>query len=662
MPILSAAVIASGFAAVAWSMTGAVFSRATNPRRRGIGQALLLGALLSAFDTTFVGHATLPFGPAMLLMAAMQLRFAPRLSHAGQTTWLVATALLMHWLHLLLRDYPAPVGPVPMRLVALATALALGWLALRRTRAGRHRTLLAVTALAAAMLTFAGKFGPTAASITQLLAVGPLLLVAARAHPGMMLHVAAATFGLLLVAHMREIALSSGYRLGVIGVADPLQLTAALFIALLTVRVIGGSAATGASETLDDSRSVGGDKARRDGGTPHADGWLNAGSDDSEAAAAPTVAASLPGTAPSPDDFATRHVDRHGGETLRALRELRVPLTSMLAAIDTVAGVDDERIRTDKQTQLRTFGRELADAMHDVEELQRMLDGDFELVDETFDLHDLLRECTDEANARTSAREIPFSLSIASELPRWQQGDPARTRQLFSRLLAMAGRRSTFGTVEVHATTDGSSVNVQLCNQHSGLEDPDSVHAVFVGELARRLGGSLHVSPIEHDGTRYAVSLPLRQPGQWEVELLADDEQCADEETAHDSAPTLTCDGRVLVVTDNADQQQLFARLVASSGAEVITAETGEMACLLLAEERFDMVLLDMQADANHGPTTARTLRQSAPELPIIALTADVSPAHLELCLLAGCNDHLVKPVRAAALRSAMAMHLMAAQ
>jgi CheY-like chemotaxis protein len=62
-------------------------------------------------------------------------------------------------------------------------------------------------------------------------------------------------------------------------------------------------------------------------------------------------------------------------------------------------------------------------------------------------------------------------------------------------------------------------------------------------------------------------------------------------------------------------------------------------------EQPFDVVLMDIQMPDIDGIEATRRLRQGGYEGPIVALTAHAMASHRQLCLEAGCNEHLSKPV-----------------
>lgn len=111
---------------------------------------------------------------------------------------------------------------------------------------------------------------------------------------------------------------------------------------------------------------------------------------------------------------------------------------------------------------------------------------------------------------------------------------------------------------------------------------------------------------------------------------------------------------RVLLAEDNPVGALLARTLLRREGCTVETAATGAEAVAALARTRYDLVFMDMRMPGMDGPAAARAIRAAGDDTPILALTANAFAEDRRLCLEAGMNDHLVKPLDADALRAAL--------
>ncbi len=113
----------------------------------------------------------------------------------------------------------------------------------------------------------------------------------------------------------------------------------------------------------------------------------------------------------------------------------------------------------------------------------------------------------------------------------------------------------------------------------------------------------------------------------------------------------------VLLVEDNKFNQQLANALLVRAGVEVGIADDGLDALHALQREKFDAVLMDMQMPKMDGLEATRQIRQNPAlaDLPIIAMTANAMMGDRELCLSAGMNDYISKPLHYQAMYDTLA-------
>jgi signal transduction histidine kinase/DNA-binding response OmpR family regulator len=117
-------------------------------------------------------------------------------------------------------------------------------------------------------------------------------------------------------------------------------------------------------------------------------------------------------------------------------------------------------------------------------------------------------------------------------------------------------------------------------------------------------------------------------------------------------------DLRVLVAEDNAVNQAVVRRMLEKQGCQVRVTVDGEKALALLAEQPFELVLMDIQMPVMDGLEAIRRIRaleaDGAPRTPIIALTAHAMDGDRECCLDAGADDYVSKPIDLGTLLSAI--------
>lgn len=113
---------------------------------------------------------------------------------------------------------------------------------------------------------------------------------------------------------------------------------------------------------------------------------------------------------------------------------------------------------------------------------------------------------------------------------------------------------------------------------------------------------------------------------------------------------------RILVVEDNALNQEVAAELLREQGHEVVIASNGLEALATAQAQAFDLVLMDVQMPRMDGLEATRRLRAlpAYARTPIIAMTANVYARDREQALAAGMSDHIGKPVEPVQLREVL--------
>jgi len=107
----------------------------------------------------------------------------------------------------------------------------------------------------------------------------------------------------------------------------------------------------------------------------------------------------------------------------------------------------------------------------------------------------------------------------------------------------------------------------------------------------------------------------------------------------------------ILVAEDNVVNQRVALRTLQKMGHEVVVASNGREAVDAARQRSFDLILMDVQMPVMDGFEATAALRdQEKLRVPIVAMTAHAMAGDRELCLSAGMDDYLSKPIDADAL------------
>lgn len=156
--------------------------------------------------------------------------------------------------------------------------------------------------------------------------------------------------------------------------------------------------------------------------------------------------------------------------------------------------------------------------------------------------------------------------------------------------------------------------------------------------------------PIEHlKGIDFILQKPIKH-----TELLNSIEKlfCNNKNGDNDDAQSLQDkikDKQVLLVEDNIINQKIAEKMLGRIGLDIDIANNGEEAVEIITNENtdnYDMIFMDVQMPVLNGLDATRKLRAMNIQIPIVAMTANALKGDREVCIEAGMNDYIGKPVK----------------
>ena len=279
---------------------------------------------------------------------------------------------------------------------------------------------------------------------------------------------------------------------------------------------------------------------------------------------------------------------------------------------------------------------------------------------------DALAQCR--ANFTPPAHS-PISLvtELDPSIPEWVSLDAVRVKEVLCHLLDNAFKFTAHGEVRLRLTHHESELLFEVIDSGSGIpkelqeyifkrfEHADQATLRQFGgtglglaiskKLVALFGGSIGLESKLGHGSRFWFTVPL-------VACAAPASQAL---STH--APDLSNYAmRILVVDDNPVNLQVARYMCQSIWplADIVDTASGPQALELLKQSPFDVVLMDMFMPGMNGPQTCQAIRHQLVDpichIPVIGLTASTHAQDRQLCLEAGMNEVLPKPMDKASL------------
>ncbi|WP_160297795.1 ATP-binding protein [Devosia chinhatensis] len=344
--------------------------------------------------------------------------------------------------------------------------------------------------------------------------------------------------------------------------------------------------------------------------------------------------------------------------------EIRTPLNGIIGMTEILCDTP----LSDEQRQalgtIRRSGDVLLDVITDVLDYSKLEAGAATIDLAPYDLPQL--QIALDAILGPRARLTGLELSIA--LPEVNVTiDSGRLRQVLINLVGNAIKFTSSGSVRVHGEINGDRLFVDVVDTGIGISagsrellfrdfsQVDSSNTRIHGgtglglaickRLIEAMGGTIGVESTPGKGSRFWINIPAGPIVPIDLET----------EPAAGRTTTPKLSGRILIVEDNAVNQQVAGGLVRRFGLDIDFAGNGLIALEKVAICSPDLILMDMQMPVMDGLEATRRLRANQYAGRIIGLTANAFETDRQACLEAGMDDFLAKPLTREKLANAFA-------
>lgn len=344
--------------------------------------------------------------------------------------------------------------------------------------------------------------------------------------------------------------------------------------------------------------------------------------------------------------------------------EIRTPLHGVLGSTHLLSNTP---LAPDQRETLEVARRsaELTLAIvDDILDFRTLEEGRLELDPVPFPLRRPARDAVRMVLPRAADKGLTLELHIEQGLPERVIGDDRRLQQVLVNLLANAVKFTSQGHVTLELSAHPQGIQFSVTDTGIGIA-PEALGRIFQpytqsdASTRRRAGGtglgltiSRSLVALAGGALQVESTLGVGSRFHFAVPLPAHSSQEAGPEALEDIRGM-----RVLVAEDNPVNRLLIERMLQDLGVTVHCAEGGSDAVHSALRQRPHVVLMDLHMPDMDGDEATRRLREAGYPGPILALTASVLAEDREVCLSAGMDGFLTKPLTPSALCKALAPH-----
>ena len=342
--------------------------------------------------------------------------------------------------------------------------------------------------------------------------------------------------------------------------------------------------------------------------------------------------------------------------------EIRTPMNAIIGFTKVVLKTDLSAKQKEYLQAIKISGDALIVLINDILDLAKVDAGKMTFEQTPFKMALSIAAMLHLFETKIQEKNLLLIKEYDKKIPEVLVGDPVRLHQIILNLVSNAVKFTTKGKITVSVkmlSEDERKATIQFAVSDTGIGiAEDKIDNIFENfqqassgtsrlyggtglglaiakQLVERQDGSISVKSKIDEGSTFSFKLSFLKTSA-EAEL----------EPGIEELDIEIKNVKVLVVEDIALNQLLMRTVLDDFGFECDIAANGKIAIEKLEAKSFDVILMDLQMPEMNGFEATEYIRDTMnSNIPIIALTADVTTVDLAKCKAVGMNDYIAKPV-----------------
>ena len=332
---------------------------------------------------------------------------------------------------------------------------------------------------------------------------------------------------------------------------------------------------------------------------------------------------------------------------------------------------------------IKNASEALLSLVNDLLDISKIESGKMNLVEQEYDVVDLIRSVVTMIRVRSDAKKLYFDMDIDENIPQRLYGDSSKIKQVVLNLLTNAVKYTNDGgfvlgirayevndvscTLKISVKDTGIGIKpedqAKLFTAYERLDEEKNVGIQGAGlgldisrQYAELMGGTLECKSTYGEGSEFILTVSQKVADSRKIGVFREYDNLSEADVY--MPQFIAPDADILVVDDNPMNLAVIKGLLKPTKVFVTTADSGKDCLDKLKTGNYNVVLLDHMMPGMDGIETCARIREDYPDLPVYALTVNATAGDDEFYKSKGFNGYLAKPIDIVAVEHVIMRHL----